>query len=144
MERGVRSFARACANAFPRIGDDWRGDMDHGTTGVPHRATVDRTLRMDEPAGARTSAETRPARRGPYRRTLDQQPSSQYGRSPGPSGAARILDVRLNQLSTCDPAVAGLAHAICAAGVNYHWRAHAGVLLGEVVHQSHGRRRKVR
>jgi hypothetical protein len=123
---------------------DWIGETDRGTTRVPHRAAVDRTLRMDGLAGARTSAETRPARRGPYRRTLDQQPSSQPGRSPRPSGAAGILDVRLTQLSTRDPAVAGLAHAVCAAGVNHHWRAHAGVLLGEVVHQSRGRRRKVR
>jgi hypothetical protein len=80
---------------------------------------------------------------GPHRRTLDQQPSSQHGRSPGPSGVAGILDVRLKQLSTRNPAVAGLAHAVCAARVNYHWREHAGVLLGEVVHQGRGRRRKV-
>src|SRR5882724_12783587 len=108
MEQRVQTFARAFANAIPRIGDDWKGEMDHGTTRLPYRAAVDRALRMGGLSGARTSAETRRARRGPHRRTLDQQPCSQHGRSSRPSGAAGILDVRLNQLSTRDPAVAGL------------------------------------
>src|SRR6185503_16392044 len=75
---------------------------------------------------------------GHHRRALDQQRTADDRRPARARRAGRVLDLRLNQLSERDPAVAGLARAVREGRPHDRRRAQPGILLGEAARQGGG------
>src|SRR5436309_5294294 len=82
------------------------------------------------PPGGRAGGEDRGRRAGAHGRTLAQQRARVARRAPRARRLRGVLDLRLNQLSARDPAVAGLARPVREDEAHHRRRPHAGVPLG--------------